>query len=166
MERRCRPMRCPESPGRFAILKDSARYPSGPRERSAKPPFVGSNPTRASRSARVLGYFASQKTRPELTSNQSPRRIIGRVRGHRRALVPRGTLVFCLRRQHRKSFSATRQLADAMLSLGMTLSLLFLPPPFQAQTSPSPEHQAKAHLLSKFPIFVEWPENALPIGRK
>jgi hypothetical protein len=25
-----------------------ARYPSGPRERSAKPPFVGSNPTRAS----------------------------------------------------------------------------------------------------------------------
>ena len=34
--------------GRFAILKDSARYPSGPRERSAKPPFVGSNPTRAS----------------------------------------------------------------------------------------------------------------------
>ena len=32
----------------FVILKDSARYPSGPRERSAKPPFVGSNPTRAS----------------------------------------------------------------------------------------------------------------------
>ena len=32
----------------FAILKSSARYPSGPRERSAKPPFVGSNPTRAS----------------------------------------------------------------------------------------------------------------------
>ena len=26
-----------------------ARYPSGPRERSAKPPFVGSNPTRASK---------------------------------------------------------------------------------------------------------------------
>src|ERR1700737_1804815 len=32
----------------FAILKSLARYPSGPRERSAKPPFVGSNPTRAS----------------------------------------------------------------------------------------------------------------------
>src|SRR5260370_8027660 len=32
----------------FAILKSSARYPSGPRERSAKPPVVGSNPTRAS----------------------------------------------------------------------------------------------------------------------
>src|SRR6266481_2396656 len=31
----------------FAILKSLARYPSGPRERSAKPPFVGSNPTRA-----------------------------------------------------------------------------------------------------------------------
>src|SRR5712664_4671734 len=45
----CRRLRYPESLGRFAILKDSARYPSGPRERSAKPPFVGSNPTRASK---------------------------------------------------------------------------------------------------------------------
>src|SRR5882724_5273887 len=34
--------------GEFVILGVSARYPSGPRERSAKPPFVGSNPTRAS----------------------------------------------------------------------------------------------------------------------
>src|SRR5215469_13102417 len=34
---------------RFGILKNPARYPSGPRERSAKPPFVGSNPTRASK---------------------------------------------------------------------------------------------------------------------
>src|ERR1700674_4107515 len=42
--------RCPERPSRFAILRDSARYPSGPRERSAKPPFVGSNPPRASNS--------------------------------------------------------------------------------------------------------------------
>ena len=29
-------------------VPQTARYPSGPRERSAKPPFVGSNPTRAS----------------------------------------------------------------------------------------------------------------------
>src|SRR5437762_5225191 len=34
----------------FGILDNPARYPSGPRERSAKPPFVGSNPTRASKS--------------------------------------------------------------------------------------------------------------------
>src|ERR1700686_4930171 len=40
---------CPKSSNKFAILRDSARYPSGPRERSAKPPFVGSNPTRASK---------------------------------------------------------------------------------------------------------------------
>src|SRR5712691_468900 len=39
----------PDRRGRFAILTSLARYPSGPRERSAKPPFVGSNPTRASR---------------------------------------------------------------------------------------------------------------------
>ena len=30
------------------ILISTARYPRGLRERSAKPPFVGSNPTRAS----------------------------------------------------------------------------------------------------------------------
>src|SRR5438105_12813798 len=36
----------------FGILENPARYPSGPRERSAKPPFVGSNPTRASKSFR------------------------------------------------------------------------------------------------------------------
>src|SRR6266851_4150949 len=39
----------PKGSDGFAILRDSARYPSGPRERSAKPPFVGSNPTRASK---------------------------------------------------------------------------------------------------------------------
>ena len=34
----------------FDILTSAlARYPRGPRERSAKPPFVGSNPTRASK---------------------------------------------------------------------------------------------------------------------
>src|SRR6266852_8948411 len=38
----------PKTLARFVILQGSARYPSGPRERSAKPPFVGSNPTRAS----------------------------------------------------------------------------------------------------------------------
>jgi hypothetical protein len=39
---------------RVAILESSARYPSGPRERSAKPPFVGSNPTRASTISRKI----------------------------------------------------------------------------------------------------------------
>src|SRR2546425_563292 len=39
----------PKNFARVVILQDSARYPSGPRERSAKPPFVGSNPTRASK---------------------------------------------------------------------------------------------------------------------
>src|SRR5712691_917144 len=42
------PPQPPKTLARFVILQDSARYPSGPRERSAKPPFVGSNPTRAS----------------------------------------------------------------------------------------------------------------------
>ena len=38
----------------FGILENPARYPSGPRERSAKPPFVGSNPTRASSTPKHL----------------------------------------------------------------------------------------------------------------
>src|SRR5207245_1274868 len=46
-----------KSSDRFAILKGSARYPSGPRERSAKPPFVGSNPTRASNVFKHLVRF-------------------------------------------------------------------------------------------------------------
>jgi hypothetical protein len=49
-----------------------------------------------------------------------------------------------------------------MVHFGVVLSLLLQPPPFQAQTSASPEYHAKAHFLSKFPIFVEWPESALP----
>jgi hypothetical protein len=56
------------------------------------------------------------------------------------------------------------RLPGVMLNLGMALSLLFLPLPFQAQTSPSSEYHAKAHFLSKFPIFIEWPTNALPTG--
>src|SRR5712691_9247062 len=52
----------PKTLARFVILQDSARYPSGPRERSAKPPFVGSNPTRASKllvSNQWIATFAS-----------------------------------------------------------------------------------------------------------
>jgi len=73
--------------------------------------------------------------------------------------------VLCLYRKPRKSLPATKRLADRILNLGIALVLLFLPPPFQAQTSPSPEYHAKAHFLSKFPIFVEWPENARPTGQ-
>src|SRR5713101_545477 len=47
----------PKTLARFVILQDSARYPSGPRERSAKPPFVGSNPTRASKVFKHLVRF-------------------------------------------------------------------------------------------------------------
>src|SRR6267143_2525212 len=53
---------CPKSSSKFAILRDSARYPSGPRERSAKPPFVGSNPTRASKPV-VYAVSANRQVR-------------------------------------------------------------------------------------------------------
>src|SRR5712692_9538735 len=56
----------PESSSKFAIVRDSARYPSGPRERSAKPPFVGSNPTRASK---LLGFPLVNPAIQPLVSN-------------------------------------------------------------------------------------------------
>jgi YfiR/HmsC-like len=55
-------------------------------------------------------------------------------------------------------------LADVMLNFGMALSLLLLPRPLQAQNSSVLEYRAKANFLSKFPIFIEWPENALPLA--
>jgi len=69
--------------------------------------------------------------------------------------------VFCIHWQNKKSFSATRQLPQARLKFGAVLFFL-LPALLQAQTSASAEYRAKAHFLSKFPFFVEWPEHALP----
>src|SRR5258708_24086731 len=60
---------CPKSSDRFAILRDSARYPSGRRERTANPPFVGSNPTRASKlpvSNQWIKTFSSFPENPQL----------------------------------------------------------------------------------------------------
>jgi hypothetical protein len=55
-------------------------------------------------------------------------------------------------------------LAYLMLNFGMALSLLLMSHPLGAQHTLSPEYQAKANFLSKFPIFIEWPEAALPLG--
>lgn len=67
----------------------------------------------------------------------------------------------CIHRQNKKSFSVTRQLPLVRLKFGV-LFLFLLPSLLQAQTSASAEYHAKAHFLSKFPFFVEWPEHALP----
>src|SRR6266478_6750 len=61
----------PKTLARFVILQDSARYPSGPRERSAKPPFVGSNPTRASK---VFNHLRTSCLNPaNKVANRIPR---------------------------------------------------------------------------------------------
>jgi len=70
--------------------------------------------------------------------------------------------VLCLHRHDSESSSARKQLGTLMLNFAMLLCLLLLSLPLAAQHSPSPEYQAKANFLSKFPIFVEWPEGALP----
>jgi uncharacterized protein DUF4154 len=52
-----------------------------------------------------------------------------------------------------------------MLNLGVVLSLLLMLPPLGAQHTLSSEYQAKANFLAKFPIFIEWPVDALPLGQ-
>ena len=47
------------------------------------------------------------------------------------------------------------------LKFGLVLFFL-LPSLLQAQASAAAEYRAKAHFLSKFPFFVEWPEHVLP----
>lgn len=46
----------------------------------------------------------------------------------------------------------------------MTLCLLLYPPALEAQLQNDVEYRSKASFLSKFPLFVDWPEGALPPG--
>jgi hypothetical protein len=55
-------------------------------------------------------------------------------------------------------------LAEVLRSLEVILFLLLLSLPLNAQRSSAIEYQAKANFLSKFPMFVEWPEDALRPG--
>jgi hypothetical protein len=50
------------------------------------------------------------------------------------------------------------------LNLGVVLALVLMPASLGAQKTSSPEYQAKANFLAKFPIFIEWPEAALPLA--
>jgi hypothetical protein len=56
---------------------------------------------------------------------------------------------------------ATRRVWTAVL-LGALISFSIQPPPLHAQSAKDVEYRAKAIFLSKFPSFVEWPEEALP----
>lgn len=84
------------------------------------------------------------------------------TRGHSRALVPGGTLVFRLPCKIRILPTAPRLLSRALLRLGVALALLLVSLPLPAQNSTTPEYRAKASYLAKFPSFIEWPEDALP----
>jgi YfiR/HmsC-like len=53
-------------------------------------------------------------------------------------------------------------LFEAAVCAGMTFSLLLYAQPIQAEPQSGEEHRSKASFLSKFPLFVEWPEGALP----
>jgi hypothetical protein len=55
-----------------------------------------------------------------------------------------------------------RRILRASLSAGMATFLLCAGQPVQAQTQSELEYRSKASFLSKFPLFIEWPEGALP----
>jgi hypothetical protein len=81
-----------------------------------------------------------------------------------RAPVLRGNRVRCLPPKDRKASLTRTPLPKVMRGLAAVLSLLLLSLALDAQRTSAPEYQAKANFLSKFPIFVEWPEEALPQG--
>ena len=65
---------------------------------------------------------------------------------------------------YRSSTRALRELLEAILSIGTTLSLVLMGPPLRAQTPADAEYRAKANFLSKVSGFVEWPADALPLN--
>jgi hypothetical protein len=73
--------------------------------------------------------------------------------------------VFRRQRKHRNSAIAPRLTFRTLLSVRVAVSLLVALLPLQAQNSVTLEYQAKANYLAKFPMFVEWPESALPPGQ-
>jgi hypothetical protein len=83
-------------------------------------------------------------------------------RGHPRALVPGGTLVFRLPCKNRDLSTTPGLPSRSLLCLRLALSLLLVSRPLPAQNPTTPEYRAKASYLAKFPSFVEWPEGALP----
>jgi hypothetical protein len=59
---------------------------------------------------------------------------------------------------------ATRRVRAAVL-LGALISFSIQSPAVRAQSAKDAEYRAKAIFLSKFPSFVEWPEEAFPPGQ-
>jgi hypothetical protein len=83
-------------------------------------------------------------------------------RGHPRALVLQGILVFRLQYKNRNLPTALGLRSWAMLRLVAALSLLLTPLRIPAQNSTAPEYLAKANYLANFPSFVDWPPEVLP----
>jgi hypothetical protein len=73
--------------------------------------------------------------------------------------------VFRRQRKDPNSVIASRLPFRTLLSAGMAVSLLVASMPLRGQNAATLEYQAKANYLAKFPMFVEWPENALPLGQ-
>ena len=72
--------------------------------------------------------------------------------------------MFRRQRKHRNSHAGPWVHSLTRRGLGIAVSFLLLFLPLQAQNAIALEYEAKANYLAKFPIFVEWPENALPQG--
>jgi hypothetical protein len=64
--------------------------------------------------------------------------------------------------EKQNSIGALRRRVEAWVSAGMVLSLLLYGLAVPAQSQSEGEYRSKASFLSKFPLFVEWPEGSLP----
>ncbi len=72
--------------------------------------------------------------------------------------------MFCRHTNTKKSSRLSASLFMALVKFWLTVSLLSNPSMLEAQLASAAENRAKANFLAKVPSFVEWPEEALPLG--
>jgi hypothetical protein len=78
--------------------------------------------------------------------------------------LPGGSVLFLRAHGEREAPAGAARRAGVALLLTALVSFS-IPPPLHAQSAKDAEYRAKAIFLSKFPSFVEWPEETFPPGQ-
>lgn len=82
-----------------------------------------------------------------------------------RAPVVLGDRVLAYYHQNRSTTSRWNHQICALLGVGATLYLLFMPLSLRAQGTGSVEYRAKANFLANSPSFIDWPADGPPFGQ-